>query len=180
MAVLLISSFLLADFISGIGHWIEDAYGSPDVPFLGKYVFGPNIIHHKDPRAMLAGNFFYRNWTTWLAVILLMGPGLFIFPPLFWGLTMFFVSMANEVHSWAHQSSSERHFLAQLLQDMAIVQTPKTHNSHHIAPYASHFCVISNILNPILEVFKFWVILECALSKIGIKTQRGLPSREGF
>jgi ubiquitin-conjugating enzyme E2 variant len=40
---------LLADFLTGVFHWLEDAYGTEDTPVLGPLVIKPNIVHHHYP-----------------------------------------------------------------------------------------------------------------------------------
>jgi len=45
-----IAILLLVDFISGVLHWLEDAYGNEEWPIIGKQITKPNIIHHHDPR----------------------------------------------------------------------------------------------------------------------------------
>ena len=41
---------LLADFLAGVIHWLEDAYGTEDTPIIGPLAIRPNIIHHHYPR----------------------------------------------------------------------------------------------------------------------------------
>ena len=41
----LIGAVLVADFLSGLFHWLEDAYGREDWPITGRLVTKPNILH---------------------------------------------------------------------------------------------------------------------------------------
>jgi ubiquitin-conjugating enzyme E2 variant len=63
----IIGLIFLADFISGIGHWIEDAYGNPNWRFFGDVVIKPNLEHHKTPRSFLSRSYWHRNSTSILA-----------------------------------------------------------------------------------------------------------------
>ena len=51
---------LAVDFASGVLHWLEDSYGEPSWPFLGKRVVVPNIRHHFKPRAFTKSTFLQR------------------------------------------------------------------------------------------------------------------------
>jgi hypothetical protein len=66
---------ILADFISGILHWIEDSYGSERTPYLGRIVVVPNVIHHYQPREFTSSPFWRRNSVTTVlaAIIYLFG-----------------------------------------------------------------------------------------------------------
>ncbi len=44
-----------ADFITGLVHWWEDAYGNPNWKIFGKTVIQPNLRHHKQPREFIRG-----------------------------------------------------------------------------------------------------------------------------
>ena len=53
-----ICTVLVADFGSGLLHWLEDSYGRSNWLITGKLVTIPNIIHHHNPR--------YFTQHTWL------------------------------------------------------------------------------------------------------------------
>lgn len=50
IVIKIISIISLADFIAGIIHWWEDAYGNPNWKYIGKSIVQPNIEHHQYPR----------------------------------------------------------------------------------------------------------------------------------
>jgi hypothetical protein len=67
---------MLADFLAGVVHWLEDAYGTEDTPVVGPLVIRPNIVHHHFPR------FFTRlTWweSSWELALLGAAPGSTLF-----------------------------------------------------------------------------------------------------
>lgn len=170
---------LIADFITGFFHWYEDTYGTISDSWLSKNIYEPNILHHKHPSWFITmSNFINRNYLQWafagffLFIIYLLGF-------LCWQIILIavLVSMSNEVHAWSH--SKKNPFLVELLQDMCILQTKLHHAKHHIPPYNKNYCILTNWLNPILELFCFWRFLEYILSPF-IAVKRGSPERQGY
>lgn len=45
-----IAVVLVADFVSGFFHWMEDAYGREHWPVTGALITRPNVLHHHEPR----------------------------------------------------------------------------------------------------------------------------------
>lgn len=149
-------AWLTADFITGVVHWWEDRYGNPDWPVIGKYVVAPNILHHEDQRAFLAGNFFTRNWTTFLPAF--AASALFALAGLYWlALTAAFCGLGNEIHGWAHQKCNR---LVRGLQLLGVFCSPEDHAVHHERPFDRYYCVMTSYLNPVLSTIRFWPALE--------------------
>src|SRR5213078_3383108 len=98
-----IITLLVADFVSGLFHWLEDAYGREEWPITGRLVTRPNILHHHNPR------YFTRH--VWLFVAL--------------GVN------ANQIHKWAHRSPVENGPIITFLQCIWLLQTPRHHAQHH-------------------------------------------------
>ena len=62
--------------------------------------------------------------------------------------------------------------LISFLQDINILQTSRHHALHHTDPKNSHYCTITNYLNPVLDTLRFWDGLEWLLAKtIGLNRQ---------
>lgn len=161
---------LLADFISGLGHWFEDVYGNPDWPLLGKYVVQPNIQHHQTPRSFLVGSYWYRNSTVFIPCIVLFI--ICAFTNLLCRQVVFFLlylSQVNEVHAISHRRKSENWLFFQWLQKIGLIQSALHHGWHHKAPYDCNYCIMTEYLNPILNKIYFWTVLECGLSFFGIQ-----------
>lgn len=171
----ILGAWLLADFLSGLFHWIEDRYLTEDMPFLGKHVAIPNERHHQDPTEFIENNsYFNRNWTTMASagfvalVVALLGWRLGIDTT--WTLlALAFVSQANEVHAYAHRKSVSLPWWVAMLQEMGVFQTKKMHSQHHSKEHDTAYCVMSNFLNPVLDRIKFWLWLEWLVRRIGFK-----------
>lgn len=150
----------MADFLTGMTHWLEDTYCLEHMPFIGKFICGPNIEHHIDPLDMVRnGTFFSRNILQWVicgALFLsLWAVGL---GNIYTFLTLLFASFGNEVHRWNHMARTGP--VVSLLKETGLVQMQKQHSLHHKPPYAQYYCPMTSQLNPILERMNFWRRLE--------------------
>lgn len=157
---------LAADFVVAVFHWIEDAYLRDDCPVLGNLIARPNILHHYRPRHFLRHSWMASCWDLWLVAggviaaawaLGLLSPAVGVFAAL--------VGNANQIHKWAHRSRRENGPCINLLHDLRILQGPRHHALHHTDPKSTHYCVITEWLNPLLERMRFWTRLECALWK---------------
>jgi len=171
---------LIADFISGIGHWLEDTYGNPNIKY-GASIVHANIEHHSTPRSFLGRTYWYRNnsliifFTLIPVIAFLIGWGS-------WELTFtcLLLSQTNEIHAFAHRKKSETPKLILCLQEMGFLQSSRHHAVHHQRPYQYRMCIITNFLNPILDGLKFWHFMELVILKIfNLKPYRGTEVR-GF
>ena len=170
--VKLLGTVLMADFVSGFVHWLEDAYTRPEMPLLGR-IARENLEHHAHPRA-----FVKKSWWASSYDLLILGaiglalawhdheltPWVVLFTAL--------VINANQIHKWAHSSRQEVPRVIRFLQKHRILQTPREHARHHNGERNSHYCVMTNLLNPVLEKIGFWVGLEQL-----IKTLTGVSRR---
>lgn len=167
----LLLGWLLADFLSGVLHWIEDRFGPgrEHWPVLGSLIFTPNIVHHDDPTAFLDSGFVGRNWTTWAAVAPIM-----MLLVLAFGLQPWICAaaiggaMANEIHAWAHRKTLAPRW-ALRLQAVGMLQSPRHHAVHHVPDHRRHYCIISDWVNPVLDHFEFWHSIEQLLPKRWIR-----------
>ncbi len=161
-----IATVLAADFVAGMIHWLEDAYVREDTPILGKHVARPNIVHHHYPRYMVRHTWWQTSFDLILvSTVLLIGA--WITGLLSWEVWLFAIvsANANEFHKWEHRSRKENGPIISFLQDIRILQTAKHHARHHTDPKNSHYCTITNFLNPVLDGMNFWNGLEWALAK---------------
>jgi len=176
----IIVCMLIADFSTGFFHWVEDTYGVPSWPFLGKSVIIPNIEHHKHPGLIGAmSTFISRNYQPFLIAIIFMSICA-LFGWIHWTMwfTAILASFGNEVHTWNH--SKTKNPVIKFLWDAGIIQSKKQHAIHHIPPYDKYYCTLFNVTNAMLEVLNFWRSLEWLLGLIGIKPKRLSPERDGF
>lgn len=158
---------LIADFLSGFFHWLEDSYGREKWIIIGDLITKPNILHHHNPRHFIYASWFVRNRVLlFLAVISLLITHLTHF--LNWQtlLVILIGASANEIHRWAHQTPQENGRLIHFFQQRGIVQTPCHHALHHQGCKNTHYCVITNWLNPLLDSINLWLILETTIAKL--------------
>ncbi len=159
-AAQILGGLFLADFITGVFHWLEDRYGKPHWPIIGG-IIAANQEHHYRPRAFLAGHFLQRNGTVFiLGAIFLAGFWAFGLLNLLTGSAIVFGVLANEIHRLAHRSPKENGRLITLIQKTGLMQSFKHHARHHRAGKDTHYCVMTNYLNPLLERARFFRVLE--------------------
>ncbi|MCI4643355.1 MAG: fatty acid desaturase family protein [Hyphomonadaceae bacterium] len=165
-AVKILAGLFLADFVSGVFHWFEDRYGNPKWPILG-HTIRANQEHHHRPRAFLAGSFFKRN-----KEVLIIGT---VFFALFWALgwlnlftgsAVAFGMFANEFHRAAHRSPAENGRLITAAQKTGLAQSFRHHAAHHRKGKDTHYCVMTNYLNPGLERIHFFQTIERIIKRL--------------
>jgi len=177
-----IITLFTADFLTGIVHWWEDAYGNPQWKFLGKAIIQPNLLHHKKPREFLKSSYWSRINTS-LAFGLLLIVLCWLFSILNWYsfFCIFIAVHGNEIHRFAHRTDKENGKIICLLQKIGILQSRRHHGWHHKAPYECNYCIATNYLNPLLNIISFWSGLEWVVLKVfGIKVLRGSALRSGL
>ncbi len=164
---------LIADFVAGLIHWIEDAYIREDTPWVGCWIGRTNTMHHHLPRRMTQNTWWQSNWDLLLAMSLVVIVSALL-GRLTWHVWLFAIvaGNANEVHKWSHRTRRENGRLISVLQDLHLLQTPHHHAIHHTIPKEVHYCPITNVLNPVLDVLHFWSGLEWLLQRCtGLKRQ---------
>ena len=73
---------------------------------------------------------------------------------------------ANEVHKWNHLPRKKRSKLVVALQDARLLQSAKHHGKHHVGSKDTHYCVLTTLLNPMLDAVQFWQGLEWAIERL--------------
>lgn len=137
--VLALVSWLLADMLSGIAHYMADNHGSETTPLIGRTLIQPFREHHQEPRAMLEHGFLERNGNNALISLSVLFWIPFAPPtPIFRALAAvcsmmtLWVLATNQIHAWAHQESPPA--LARVLQKLGVILSPQHHAVHH-APF---------------------------------------------
>jgi len=147
-----ISGILLADFLSGVVHYIEDNTDLTGVKWFDDAIIKPNQLHHAEPMAMMDAGFWSRNGTTIAAASVVAFPLLLIFGPSTLLVSAWLAgSMGNQTHYWSHLSKPPK--VVAWLQDRRILLSRKDHWSHHKPPHETSFCTITSLLNPIYNRF---------------------------
>jgi plasmanylethanolamine desaturase len=155
-----------AELIAGIVHWFEDAYVREDTPLIGRLLGRPNVIHHHYPRHMTRNTWWQSSYDLVIfaaCLIMTFGFG----GILTWQVWLFAIlsANANQMHKWTHRTRRENGPVISWLQDVRILQTPKHHLVHHKNPKNSHYCTMTNWLNPVLDAIHFWAALEWVLER---------------
>lgn len=161
----LIAAIAAADLLVGVGHWLEDSYcGVTRTAEAGprrEDVFGgvcaANAWHHAEPLRM-ADSAWRRN----ALPLLVAGGGAALLALLGWlgwqsWVTLALIGVANEVHYWQHAPAPR---WVRKLQAMGVLATPQQHALHHRGVHDTHYCLITNWLNPVLDGLRFWRGLE--------------------
>ncbi len=171
---------LTADFLTGLMHWAEDTWLAPGRnALLDRFIVNDNIEHHRRPGSIRSGSYLQTNGVT----LVLSGIGLAalvvghveMWQPY---LVMILLSHSNQAHRWAHSSNVPP--IVGILQRSGVLQSPAQHAIHHKRPYASHYCALTNALNPLLERIAFWRGLEWMIERFGAKVVRATEARGGF
>lgn len=165
-ALCIIFVIAAADLTCGLVHWLEDNYGQEDWPVVGASVIAPNRLHHTQPRAFVRNSWWQSahlqikastaialaaHWAGWLG----------------WEL-IFFLTLAasgNEIHKYAHRSRAENGRLISWLQDYGVIQDRFHHAQHHRGRRNTHYCTITNWLNPIVDKTGCWRFMEYGIKK---------------
>lgn len=155
-----------AELIAGMVHWFEDAYVREDTPVVGRLLGRPNVIHHHYPRYMTRNSWWQSSYDLVIFAACIVAAA-WIAGMLTWQVWLFAVlsANANEIHKWSHRNRRENGPVISWLQDAGILQTPKHHLIHHKDPKNSHYCIMTNHLNPVLDAIHFWQALEWVLAR---------------
>ncbi len=167
-------SFLVADFVSGLVHWMGDTFGTEDWAFVGPMFIRPFRIHHVDPKDITLHDFIATNGNASVVLMLFLGPVTFL-APTSWGLASFVILtfslgmslgifFTNQFHKWAHESDPPA--LARFLQRFHLVLTSPGHDIHHTHPFRESYCITTGWLNPLFDRIQLWRKLEAAVSSV--------------
>jgi ubiquitin-conjugating enzyme E2 variant len=159
-------TWLFTDFLSGFFHWMEDAYGNPFWPVVGRHVTKPNILHHYIPRAFVTNSWYLSSrllvliCTLVVAITVVLG----VFNWMV-ALAVLLGVNANQVHKWSHRTRHENGPFIVFLQRARVIQSPSHHHRHHVHGKDSHYCVLTDFLNPVLDGTGFWRRLEWLIKR---------------
>lgn len=177
----IVACLLVCDFLSGLGHWLEDSYGTLKAPaLLKRWIVLDNIQHHRLPGTILRGSWWECNR------VLTVAGGLIAVLCLLFRVTdwrVYFIlalgSQSNQIHRWGHQRNAP--LVVRGLQRLGVFQSRAHHAQHHRSPYAVRFCTSTNWLNPILDSFHFWRGLEAVIEFVfGVPVKRVSAERGGY
>jgi ubiquitin-conjugating enzyme E2 variant len=162
-----VAGYLLADFLTGLVHWIADRFFDPETPVLGPMLIGPFRDHHEDALGITRHDFFEVSGNNALVTIPLVvfiaarPTPVDLLPQILAvlgaSLTLA-VFVTNQFHSWAHSPSPPG--LVRRLHASGLILTPKRHARHHRNNRDGAYCVTSGWLNPLLDRIRFFERME--------------------
>ncbi len=166
----LAGSILLADLVSGTVHWAEDTYArfKPQRKVrLLNVIARDNAMHHRRPRDFLKRTWWQSSWDL-LAIGAVILAAAYALGHLSWAVVLFVVLSinANQMHKWSHRNPRENPKLVTTLQRLHVLQSPRHHGKHHGGERNSHYCVVTNFLNPLLEEVNFWRRMERVVARV--------------
>jgi plasmanylethanolamine desaturase len=155
------AALLAVDFASGLLHWAEDTFGTEATPILGRWIVAPNVLHHRDASAFVAKGWWASSWDLLLAV-LVIGAGIWWFFGFSWQLVLFCLvgANANQIHKWNHLGPARTGPHVRFYWWTGILQRPAQHWVHHAGQKNTDYCVVTPFLNPTLDAFGFWRLME--------------------
>jgi hypothetical protein len=152
---------LIADLVSGLVHWTEDTFWTEKTPVVGNWIVRPNLLHHRDGHAFTRNSWLQSSWDLVLAgALILLVAGLLNLDS--WPVWLFVVigANANQIHKWAHMPPAAVPAWVNLLQRLHLLQSASHHAAHHRGGKDSNYCVITEVMNPVLDRIGFWRVLE--------------------
>jgi len=173
LAIVALTAYLLADFISGIVHWAGDTLGDTSTPILGKNFIMPFRYHHVDPKEITRHDFIETNGNNCIVVLAPLVAAYLLLPGetsvRFFACTMMafvalFVVATNQFHKWAHADSPPR--AAVLLQRWGLILSKGHHDVHHTAPHHMHYCITVGWMNPVLNRARFFRAVEAVIGVV--------------
>ncbi len=164
MVVQIAAGVLAADLVSGIVHWLEDAYGKEDLPIIGPSVIEPNIRHHYSPLDFTRASYVKRNGPIFVIGAIIAC----LFALVGWinAFTLALLiagSQANETHRWAHLPTHAVPRYVRVMQNNGLFLSRKHHGGHHRPPFAVRYCTLTNLMNPVLDQLHVLRGVECII-----------------
>lgn len=173
LAVRLLAALLLADFLSGLVHWIEDTFWTEGTPILGPWIVRPNVLHHQDGAAFVAKSWLASSWD--LAAV---GVGVVLGAWALGALTapvwLFAIAgaNANQLHKWTHMNRARVPAPVRWGMRLGLLQDAAHHGAHHRGDKNTAYCVVTPWVNPVLDRLGFWRALERAVVPPGAAPRR--------
>lgn len=179
----IITAYFTIDFISGIGHWIIDQYLPEDQEFGGE----TNADHHKHPSKIAERDYFevskeLYQFASILYLAVFLASYIFGYNPINIFIVTFFVLgvNVNYFHKMSHMRPSDLNIVIRTLQYYNILLSRECHGHHHNIEkhkikngFDVSYCLISDLLNPVLDYINFWSFLESVVYYVsGLEANR--------
>jgi ubiquitin-conjugating enzyme E2 variant len=164
---------LAVDFVSGLVHWAEDTFFTEDTPLLGRWIVRPNLLHHADGRAFTGNSWLESSWdlalAAWLLLLACAAAGC-----LTWHAWLFAAlgANANQFHKWSHMAPRDVPAPVRWLRRLRVLQPPAHHAHHHRGERNTSYCVVTCLLDPLLDRLRFWRGLEALCVPVAWASRR--------
>jgi plasmanylethanolamine desaturase len=179
LPLVVLAAGVVADFVSGIVHWMADTWGRESWPVVGRRVLRPFRVHHVNPGDMLGRGFLDLNGdvalitlpifaAAWLMPIETPAQRVAASFLTAWGA---WALPTNQVHQWAHMPDPPR--AVRWLQRGRVILPPAIHRVHHASPYATYYCITTGWNNAWTARAGVFTALERLVTRI-----TGLVPRE--
>jgi ubiquitin-conjugating enzyme E2 variant len=178
----MVTGYLAADVVSGLGHWAADTYGSEQTPVIGVNFIRPFRQHHLDPEDIVRHDFVETCGNSCIGAAPVLGATLWWMPGPDAGAGWLFAWTAllawvpaivatNQFHKWAHMASPPAPALA--LQRLGVILSREHHAVHHVAPFRTHYCITTGWMNAPFQRARLHEALEWLLARCGVSQADG-------
>jgi ubiquitin-conjugating enzyme E2 variant len=167
-------AYLLADFVSGVFHWMGDTWGSTDMPILGQAFIKPFREHHVDQLEITRHDFLEVNGNNCIISLPFAlgahfipfhhGETWSIFAVSFVASFVMWIFATNQFHKWSHMDDAPG--VVAWLQRVHLILPPVHHSVHHTAPYSKYYCITVGWLNQPLSAIDFFGRLERVITRL--------------
>lgn len=167
--LLLVSSWVLADFGSGVLHWSVDNYGNGRTPIMGG-IIAAFQGHHSAPWTITQRGFCNNVYKLCIpfGIVPMALINAIASPSVTFFFTVFCVMeiLSQEFHKWSHMTKGECPSWVNWLQSVGLTVPRKAHAQHHMEPYEGNYCIISGICNEPLDESGIFRRMEHAVYKV--------------
>lgn len=171
---------LAADLVSGVVHWGFDTWGTSRERGLLARLVRDFRAHHREPRAMVRGDWIDVNGESAiavgsvLAVASLAGvPGRLAEAPGSYAALLVWAGLsgaANQIHYWAHHPKPPA--AVRLLQRCRLILPPRQHALHHTKAHRQAYCIALGWLDALLDGLGAWRRIERVIERTtGLRPQ---------
>lgn len=167
--IIVASSWVIADFGSGVLHWSVDNYGNGRTPVMGT-IIAAFQGHHSAPWTITERGFCNNVYKLCIpfgiipmtVINFLSGPSTTLFFAVFCVMEI----MSQEQHKWSHMTKKEVPAWVNWLQDMNISIPRVQHTMHHNGKFDGNYCIVSGVCNNVLDSSGIFRRLEHLVYKL--------------
>ena len=160
----------LADFATGCFHWVVDNYCNPEWPVIGPSYISPSHLHHDEGMyefelSTIVAHLYICNTVVVVGLIFwLMGLMTLVIAS-----ACVFGFLTNVIHRWSHTRPEDNTIIVKAFQRVGLFQSSQHHTFHHSGNSDSHYCLLTDHVNPLLETLGLWRHLDRFLLRLGIR-----------